>query len=116
MLITRVHANAVARLGIDASYVTDGASKRSRLVKGKNGDIWSLFFALLDFRTAEIGLGKVSSHIEDEGALAIELGFAHLCDIIGNALADETAELAANKLHPPQQDCSDSEELNKEAF
>ena len=35
VLITRVHANAVARLGIAASYVTDGASKRTRLVKGK---------------------------------------------------------------------------------
>ena len=36
VLITRVHANAVARLGIDASYVTDGASKRTHLEKGKH--------------------------------------------------------------------------------
>ena len=83
VLPTRVNANAVARFGIDASYVVDGAAKRSRFEKGKNGDIWTLLFALKDFRTADIGLAKCSSHIEDSGALAIENDFTYLCDIIG---------------------------------
>ena len=39
ILITRVHSNVVARLGIDASYVTNGAYNRTRLEKGANGDL-----------------------------------------------------------------------------
>ena len=44
VLLSRVHHNAVIRIGIDAAYVVDGCRKRSRLEKGKNGDIWCLFF------------------------------------------------------------------------
>ena len=73
-------------------------------------------FALLDFRTAEIGLAKVSSHIEDCGAIAIQNDFAYLCDIIGNAFADEVADLAATTLQPSKEDCLKSEASSKEAF
>ena len=44
VLMTRLNSNAVARLGIDAAYVTLGAGNRLKLVKGKNGDLWELFF------------------------------------------------------------------------
>ena len=77
--------------GVDASYVTDGAYNRLRLEKGANGDLWGLFFAILDMRLAEIDLHKVSSHIEGVGARAVLEGFAELVDIIGNCLADEVA-------------------------
>ena len=40
ILLSRVHLNSVARIGIDAAYVVDGVAKRSRFEKGKNGDIW----------------------------------------------------------------------------
>ena len=60
IVLSRTHPNAVARIGIDASYVVDGIAKRGRLEKGKNGDIWSLFFAILEMRTAEIGINKVT--------------------------------------------------------
>ena len=43
VLLSRVHANAVARFGIDASYVIDGAAKRSRLEKGKRGYLDPVF-------------------------------------------------------------------------
>ena len=38
VLLTRVHANSVARLGIDASYVTNGVNNKRRLMAGNNGD------------------------------------------------------------------------------
>ena len=59
VLLTRVSANVIARLGIDASYVTHGVEKRIKLCKGKNGNLLSLLFAILEFRTAEIEFSKV---------------------------------------------------------
>ena len=116
MLISRIHANAVGRIGIDAAYVVDGVAKRSRLEKGKNGDLWSLFFALLDLRTAELGIAKVWSHIEDCADQAIQAGEAQLCDIIGNALADEAAAIAARLLRPSSVACNEKANLHRIAF
>ena len=39
IMSSRIYFNSVARIGIDAAYVVEGVSKRSRLEKGKNGDI-----------------------------------------------------------------------------
>ena len=39
VLLTRIHANSVARLGIDASYVTNGICNRRKLSVGANGDL-----------------------------------------------------------------------------
>ena len=111
-----MHANAVARFGIDASYVTSGTNNKIRLVRGKNGDLWGLFFALLEMRRAELGIAKVASHIEDVGALAIEQDFAAICDIIGNALADEAAELTAKLLQPRTPETKRAELWDKETF
>ena len=77
-MLIRTHYNAVAIYGIDAAYVVNGISKRNRLVKGRNGDIWSLFFALLDLRTADIGFAKVISHLEDVALEAIQANFAYM--------------------------------------
>ena len=102
VLLSRIHPNAVARIGIDAAYVVDGVWKRGRLEKGKNGDIWALFFAILDLRTAELGIDRVASHLEEIAEEAIAAGAATVCDIIGNALADEAAAIAAKWLRPQQ--------------
>ena len=94
ILISRVHSNVCARIGVDASYVTQGAHNRLRLVRGANGDLWVLFFAILDLRSGDIDIHKVSSHIETVGTKAVMWGYAELIDIIGNSLAVEAAELA----------------------
>ena len=116
VLLSRVHPNAVARFGIDASYVTEGIAKRSRLEKGKNGDIWCVVSALLDLRKAELGISKVSSHLEAIGAQAVEAEFAFICDIIGNALADESAAIAAEWLEPKKAQCNEAEAIDNLAF
>ena len=54
----------------------------------------------MDLRMAEIGIAKVASHMEDVGVEAVSANFSHLIDIIGNALADEAAALAAKALRP----------------
>ena len=48
-------------------------------------------FAVLEYRTAAIEYVKVTSHLEDVGVLAVEENFGLICDIVGNALADEAA-------------------------
>ncbi len=116
VLLSRVNANAVVRIGIDASYVVNGMSKRARPEKGKHGDIWCLFLALLDYRIAEIGIAKVRSHIEAFGPEAVLNQWASVCEIIGNALGDEAAEQAAKTFQPPKQTWLDREALDKETF
>ena len=112
----RVHINVCARLGIDAAYVTQGACNRLRLEKGANGDLWGLFFAILDLRIGDIDFHKVSSHIEGIGLKAIMWGFAELVDIIGNALADEAAELAVKLLRPSQEAIREAKRFDGLAF
>ena len=116
VLLTRVNANAVARVGIDAAYVVNGVQNRHKLVKGRNGDLWGLFFAILDLRIAESCFAKVASHIEDVGARAVETDFATICDVIGNALADEAADLAAKLMRPTPAKCKKIESEQSEAF
>jgi len=116
VLLLRTHYNAVARYAIDASYVTNGISKRTRLEKGRNGDIWTLFFALLGFRTAELGIAKVTSHLEEVALEAVQADIASICDIIGNALADEAASLAAQRLRPTAAECKEADLTHRLAF
>ena len=116
MLISRVHRNVCARIGVDASYVTDGVCNRLRLEKGANGDLWGIFFGILDMRVAEIDFHKVASHIEGYGLQAVSGGFAELVDIIGNALADEAAELAVKLLRPEKELNSRANEMDELAF
>ena len=75
-----------------------------------------MFFALLDLRTAELGIAKVWSHIEGVADLAIKAGEAQLCDIIGNALADEAAAIAAKLLRPTPIACKSRESIHRLAF
>ena len=55
---------------------------------------------ILDLRTADLQIEKVASHIEKQGTEAVIWGYAQLVDIIGNALADEAAELAVKLIRP----------------
>ena len=109
VLMTRLNSNAVARLGIDAAYVTLGAGNRLKLIKGKNGDLWELFFLVFELRTVETHVFKVAPHMEDAGNQAVEEYVAFICDIVGNALADEAAELAAKLLRPSPAKCKEAE-------
>jgi hypothetical protein len=115
-LITRVHINVCARLGIDAAYVTQGACNRLRLEKGANGDLWGVFFAILDARVGDIDFHKVSSHIEGIGLKAVMWGYAELVDIIGNALADEAAELAVKLLRPSSAAINEAKRIDGLSF
>ena len=58
----------------------------------------------------------MSSHIENIGVKAVMCGFAELVDIIGNALADEAADLAAKLLRPPQPDIDEAKRISDTAF
>ena len=75
-----------------------------------------MFFAILDSRTAEMGMEKVTSHLEEIAFEALEADMAFLCDVIGNALADEAASLAAKRLRPAPVTCKESQLLHKKTF
>ena len=94
----------------------NGVFNEERLVKGKNGYLWALFFALLELRTADVGINKVSSHMEELGAEAVSSGAALLTDIIGNSLADEAASLTAKTLRPDAADIAAALDIEKMAF
>ena len=101
---------------LDAAYVVKGVFNEERLVKGNNGDLWALFFALLDLRTADVGINKVSSHMEELGVEAVNSGAALLTDIIGNSLADEAAALAARTLRLEAAEIAAALDIEKMAF
>ena len=73
-------------------------------------------FAILDSRTAEMGMEKVTSHLEEIAFEALEADLAYICDVIGNALADEAANLAAKQLRPAPTICKDADTLQKTVF
>ena len=54
--------------------------------------------------------------MEDAGTQAVEEYFAFICGIVGNALADEAAELAAKLLRPSPAKCKEAELADTEAF
>ena len=103
-------------MAIDAAYVVLGAFNEERLAKGKNRDLWALFFALLELRTADVGINKVSSHMEELGVEAVSSGAALLTYIIGNSLADEAASLAARTLRPEAAEIAAALDTEKMAF
>ena len=78
--------------------------------------MWNLFFRLLNLRIGEVDLPKISSRIEDIGVRAVMDGFAELVSIIGNALADEAAELAVKLIRPPQDAIKEADRIEAMAF
>ena len=63
----------------------------------------------MDLMTADVHMEKVASHIEGQAVDAVQWGYAELVDIIGNALADEAAELAVALIRPDQETICRSE-------
>ena len=88
VMLPKGRFNSVARFGTDASYVVDGVSKRPKLEKGASRYIWTLFLALLGMRITDLGIAKVTSHLEAVGTAAVTDHLAYVCVIIGNDLAD----------------------------
>jgi hypothetical protein len=43
---------------------------------------------------------KVASYLGEVDTQGVEHGFASICDVVGNALADEADELAAKLVRP----------------
>ena len=87
-------------IGIDASYVVNGTNNRGALIAGPNGDLWSILYKIIDGRTGTTTIYKVKSHLDEKGPRAIKdklISFDHL---VGNTLADEVAEAAANRARP----------------
>ena len=76
----------------------------------------TVFFAILDVRTVEIGVANVTSHLEDIANQAIEADAAYICDIIVSALADGSAEIAAKWLRPDKAECEQVEAIHCTAF
>ena len=64
----------------------------------------------------EVGVAKVTSHLEDIALEAIEAEAAYICDIIGNALADESAAITAKRLRPDNTECKQASSINRTAF
>jgi hypothetical protein len=116
VLLTRVSANVIACLGIDASYIARGVHNRNTLCRGKHVDLWSVLFAVFEYRTAEFEYAKVTSHLEDVGILTVEEKNGIICDIVGNALADEAAELTSKLLRPLPAKCKQVSAQYTEAF
>ena len=71
---------------------------------------------MLDLRSSEVDLHKVSSHIEGICLKAVQWGHAELIDIIRNAFADEAAELTAKLLRPNTDANNEALELDKLTF
>ena len=61
-------------------------------------------------------MAKVTSHLEDIASEAIEAAAAYICGILGNALADEAASIAAKWLRPSAADCSEAKAIDKTAL
>ena len=75
-----------------------------------------MFFAILDLRTAELGINKIGSHLEGIAEEAIAAEAATVCDIVGNAFADEAASIGAKWLRPQQTDVKEASLINTTAF
>ena len=68
------------------------------MLGGPNGDLWSVLFTLLDRREHETRFFKIRSHQEDETVRQIIAQGISEASIIGNALADQAAEVAEAKI------------------
>ena len=58
----------------------------------------------------------MTSHLEEIGEQAVAAGAATICDIIGNALADEAASIAAKWLRPTSVECREAKRVESTAF
>ena len=114
--LSRASTGSYVEIGIDASYVTRGVIRRNQLAKGENGDLWSLFFQLIDEREGATHLYKIKSHLEDQGESAITEGLISSAHMLGNSLADAAAEQANEMVQPKYATIKEAEEAEVTAF
>ena len=103
-------------IGIDAAYVTNGINKRNALLKGTNGDLWSILFDIIDLRQGSTTLIKVKSHLDEKGAEAILNSMIRFDHLVGNTLADKVAGAAARRAQPSASDTSKATRSYTTAF
>ena len=82
-------------LGIDAAYVTNGVTNCTKLIAGSNGDLWSIMYVIMQYRTGTTNIFKVKSHLDKAGPKAIQEKRINFLDLAGNFLADSVAESMA---------------------
>ncbi len=76
---------------LDASYVYGALSRRAELLRGLNGDLWSIFFGVLDGTGVDLTLSKVRSHVMEKRRGEVRNGSHDPRHILGNELADAAA-------------------------
>ena len=108
--IIRADPTIDLEVGIDASYVTNGVNKRNVLLKGPNGDLWSILFDIIDLRQGTTTLTKVKSHLDEKGPEAIQSKQIRFDHLVGNTLADKVAGAAVIRA---QQDASNVSKAKK---
>ncbi len=91
LLIERAPTAGPFRLVLDAAYVRNGIERRGDLLRGPNGDLWGILFALIDCRGGDVETTKVKSHVADKGTDAVRSSGFRWGDILGNELADAAA-------------------------
>jgi hypothetical protein len=114
--LIRVSPQVDFDLGIDASYVTKGVLNRHALEMSLNGDLWNIFFEILDSRTGNTNIFKIKSHLDEEGPSVImqkRIRFDHL---IGNTLADEVAGAAVERCKPDLNKISKARRCERHGF
>ena len=99
-ILCKVDGKSNIQIPIDAKYVTRGIAHRCDLVQGPNGDLWSIFFHLIDECSGVTDLIKVKSHLEDAGPSVIKQNKIAFHHMLANSLADVVAEEAAKRLLP----------------
>ena len=97
---SKVNGKSNIQIPIDAKYVTRGIAHRGDLVQGPNGDLWSIFFQLIDERSGVTDFIRVKSHLEDAGPSTIKQNKIAFHHMRANSLADVVAEDAAKRLLP----------------
>ncbi len=105
MALHHVPRSAPVCIGVDALYVHQGVLQRRRPACGDNGDIWSVVFDRIDERDGITRTVKIKSHLEDNGAQAIAQSGIDWDHIVGNALADEAANVGEEELRPHDDLC-----------
>ncbi len=94
------------RIVLDASYVKHGIERRGNLLRGPNGDLWSILLSLLDGRSGPSDIIKVKSHVIDHGATWVTDHGHKLEDVTGNEFADAAAEAGVTLLKELDDDTS----------
>ena len=99
LAIAKSEPDSPLKIVVDAAYLIKGAARQKKMTQGNNGDLWELFFAVIEDREAEVKVWKIKSHTEDDANLARAKGNTP-ADVLGNGLADLVADKARERCKP----------------